>query len=114
MRQRSIAGVAIFLLALSSIACSPKLPSNFVAFDPAKRSDTWALQRADVDCKAQIGAEKWTYRWRLRRRADPDYVSCMQQKGYVQVGATAEVIPSATTNSPANPISLKPPPEGQR
>jgi len=69
---------------LISVACS-RTPPNFVAIDPAKRSDTWALQRADVDCKEQVGNEKWTYRWRLRRRADPDYVSCMQQKGYTKV-----------------------------
>ena len=53
--------------------------------DTAKQSDAWALQRADIDCKAQIGSEKWVYRWRLRRRADPDYVSCMEQKGYARV-----------------------------
>jgi hypothetical protein len=76
--------IATCTLMLFSAACSGT-PSNFIAIDPAKRSDTWALQRADVDCKAQVGDEKWIYRWRLRRRADPDYVSCMQQKGYARV-----------------------------
>ena len=71
-------------LMLISVACS-RTPSNFIAMDPARESDTSALQRADIDCKAQIGSEKWAYRWRLRRRADPDYVSCMEQKGYARV-----------------------------
>jgi len=116
MRKCYLGFVAICIPMMSFVACSPTPPPNFIAIDPVKRADTWALQRADIDCKAQVGTEKWTYRWRLRRRADPDYVSCMQQKGYVrpQVGATADVIPSATTSSPANPISLKPPAEGQR
>jgi len=71
-------------LALSLAGCS-HAPENFVAIDPAKQPDTWALQRADIDCKAQIGSQKWAYRWRLRRTADPDYVSCMEQKGYARV-----------------------------
>jgi hypothetical protein len=84
VRQRSMAGVAIFLSALSSVACSPKLPSNFVAVDPTKRSDTWALQRADVDCKAEARSKSWAYRLRLSYRADPAYVPCMEQKGFVR------------------------------
>jgi hypothetical protein len=69
---------------LIAVACS-RAPPNFVAIDPEKRSDTWAVQRADVDCKAQVGSNRWAYRWRLKYRADPDYVSCMQQKGFVEV-----------------------------
>jgi len=74
---------AICALALSLIACSSR-PSNFVAIDPAKRSDTWALQKADVDCKAEVRNKDWAYRWRLRSGADADYVSCMEQKGFVR------------------------------
>jgi len=80
----SFGRVAACALMLSSVACS-RTPSNFIAMDPAKQSDTWALQRADIDCKARVGGEKWAYRWRLRRRADLDYVSCMEQKGYAKV-----------------------------
>ena len=79
-----MANVAIFLLALSLVACSPKPPSNFVATDPANRSDSWALQRADVDCKAEARSKSWSYRWHLSYRADADYVACMEQKGFVK------------------------------
>jgi hypothetical protein len=116
VRKCDLGLVAICVPMMSVVACSPTPPPNFIAIDPAKQSDTWALQRADIDCKAQVRSEKWFDHLRLRHRVDPIYVSCMQQKGYVrpQVGATAEVVPSATTSSPANPISLKPPAEGQR
>jgi hypothetical protein len=70
-------------LVLGLVACSRTSP-NFVAIDPLKRSDDWALQRADIDCQAQVGSNRWAYRWRLRYRADSEYVSCMQQKGFVQ------------------------------
>ena len=91
------------------IACSPTVPPNFVAIDPTKRSDTWALQRADIDCKAQVSSEKWFDHLRLRHRVDPIYVSCMQQKGYVRPQVTAsEAAPSATTASSTNPIVLRP------
>lgn len=83
MGKRVLGSIAICPLMLSLITCSPTSP-NFVAIDPAKWSDAWAVQRADVDCKAQVRSEKWTYRLRLRYRADPDYVSCMQQKGFVE------------------------------
>ena len=75
--------IAICPLMLISLACS-RSPPNFVAIDPEKRSDTWAVQRADVDCKAQVGRARWAYRWRLKYRADPDYITCMQQKGFVE------------------------------
>ena len=116
MRKRILNLVAT-CISMSFVACSPTTPPNFVAIDPAKRPDTWALQRADIDCKAQVRSEKWFDHLRLRHRVDPIYVSCMQQKGYVrpQVSvAMSDTIPSATTVSPANPISLKPPIEGQR
>jgi hypothetical protein len=70
-------------LTLSLVACSRSLP-NFVAIDPLKRQDTWALQRADIDCKAQVGSGRWAYRWRLRYRADTEYISCMHQKGFAE------------------------------
>lgn len=75
--------VIIFAMILALVACSRSSP-NFVAIDPVKRSDEWALQRADIDCQAQAGDKRWAYRWRLRYRADPEYVSCMQQKGFVE------------------------------
>jgi hypothetical protein len=82
--RHRLPGCVVFCpLAPSLVACSPR-PSNFIAVDPAKRSDTWALQRADIDCKADVRRKDWTYRWRLRSTADADYVSCMEQKGFVK------------------------------
>ena len=81
--------IAICPLMLISVACS-RSPQNFVAIDPDRRSDTWAVQRADVDCKAQVGSNRWAYRWRLRHRADPEYISCMQQKGFVEASSQME------------------------
>ena len=78
-----LGSIAICFSMLSLIACSSR-PPNFVAIDPAKQSDSWALQRADIDCKALVGSQRWGYRWRVRYRADPAYVSCMQQKGFVE------------------------------
>jgi len=102
-------GFSVCALVVNLIACSPTMPSNFVAIDPAQRSDTWALQRADIDCKAQVSSEKWFDHLRLRHRVDPIYVSCMQQKGYVRSQVTvSEAAPSATTASSANPILLRP------
>ena len=83
-RQPLMANVAIFLLALSLVACGPKPPSNFVATDPANRSNSWALQRADIDCKAEARSKSWSYRWHLSYRADADCVACMEQKGFVK------------------------------
>jgi hypothetical protein len=77
------ANFIVCALMLSLVACSRSLP-NFVAIDPLKRQDTWALQRADIDYKAQVGSERWTYRWRLRYQADTQYISCMHQKGFVE------------------------------
>jgi hypothetical protein len=77
------ANFIVCALMLSLVACSRSLP-NFVAIDPLKRQDTWALQRADIDCKAQVGSERWAYRWRLRYRADTEYISCMHEKGFVE------------------------------
>jgi len=82
--RKRILGFVGICVSMSFVAC-PTTPPNFVAIDPEKRSDTWAVQRADVDCKAQVGSDRWAYRWRLRYRADPDYVSCMQQKGFVEL-----------------------------
>jgi len=82
MGKRALFILVTAICAIGIAACSQTPPPNFVAIDPAKRNDTWALQRADIDCKAQVGGEKWAYRFRLRRRADPEYVSCMQQKGF--------------------------------
>jgi hypothetical protein len=82
--KRVLGSIAICPLLLIFIACSRTHP-NFVAIDPEKRSDTWAVERADVDCKAQVGTGRWVYRWRLKYRADPEYVSCMQQKGFIEV-----------------------------
>ena len=102
-------GFSVCALVVNLIACSPTMPPNFVAIDPAKRSDTWALQRADIDCKAQVSSEKWFDHLRLRHRVDPIYVSCMQQKGYVRSQVTvSEAAPSTTTASSAKPISLRP------
>jgi hypothetical protein len=116
VRKRILSLVAT-CVSMSFVACSPTTPPNFVAIDPAKRAGTWALQRADIDCKAQVRSENWLDHLRLRHRVDPSYVSCMQQKGYVrpQVSeAMSDTIPSATTPSADNPILLKPPVEGQR
>jgi hypothetical protein len=82
--RKRILGFVGICVSTSFVACSPTTPPNFVAIDPEKRSDTWAVQRADVDCKAQVGSDRWAYRWRPRYRADPDYVSCMRQKGFVE------------------------------
>ena len=79
--MRKYVNFIVGALMLSFVACS-RAPPNFVAIDPLVRSDTWALQRADIDCKAQVANERWAYNWRLRYRADPAYVSCMQQKGF--------------------------------
>ena len=58
-------------LGFSAVCAARQCLQNFVAIDPTKRSDTWALQRADVDCKAQVHSEKWFDRWHLRHRVDP-------------------------------------------
>jgi hypothetical protein len=71
--------VAACVMLSFAAACSRSAP-NFIAVDPMKRSDTWALERADIDCKAEAGSP----RWRLRYRADPKYVACMQQKGFIE------------------------------
>jgi hypothetical protein len=100
---------AVCALVVNIIGCSPTPPPNFVAIDPTKRSDTWALQRADIDCKAQVRSEKWFDHLRLRHRVDPIYVSCMQQKGYLRPqDRVSEAAPSATTASSASPILLRP------
>jgi len=103
---------SIWCLMVNIIGCSPTAHPNFVAIDPAKRSDTWALERADIDCKAQVRSEKWFDNLRLRHRVDPVYVSCMEQKGYIspQAGVSG---PSVTTVSSANPILLKPQADGR-
>ena len=75
---------AVICSLMAIIACSPITPPNFVAIDPAMRADMWALQRADIYCKAQVRSEKWFDHLRLRHRVDPIYVSCMRQKGYVR------------------------------
>src|SRR5262249_4987230 len=80
----SVGCVANCALMLISVASS-QTPPNFTAIDPAKRFATWALRRADVYCEAQTSGETGSDRWRLGRRADPAYVSCMQQKGYFRV-----------------------------
>jgi hypothetical protein len=98
--QRLLVHIAIAASMLSLVACS-LVHADFVASDPGKRSDTWALQRADVDCKAQVRSEKWAYRWRLRYRSDPDYVSCMKQKGYVET--QLQVATSMTVTSLTGP-----------
>jgi hypothetical protein len=77
-------------LTLSLIACSPRA-SNFVAIDPAKRSDAWALQRADADCLAEVRSKDWAYRWRLRSGSNADYASCMEQKGFVRTGVAGAI-----------------------
>jgi hypothetical protein len=58
-------------LMVNIIGCSPTAHPNLVVIDPAKRSDTWALERADIDCKAQVRSEKWFDHLRLRHRVDP-------------------------------------------
>ena len=109
MRKCYLGLSTVCALVVNIIGCSPKMPPNFVAIDPTKRSDTWALQRADIDCKAQVRSENWFDHLRLRHRVDPVYVSCMQQKGYVRPQVTAsEAAPSATTASSTNPIVLRP------
>jgi hypothetical protein len=80
---RRCADYILYALLLSVVGCSRAEP-DFVAIDPLKRSDAWALERADIDCKTQIGTQNWAYRFRLRYRADPAYVSCMQQKGFIR------------------------------
>lgn len=105
MRKCYLGFSAVCGLAVNILGCS--LPPNFVAIDPTKRSDTWALQRADIDCKAQVRSENWFDHLRLRHRVDPIYVSCMRQKGYVRPQVTvSEAAPSAASS--ANPIVLRP------
>jgi hypothetical protein len=85
-------------LMVNIIGCSPTAHPNLVVIDPAKRSDTWALERADIDCKAQVRSEKWFDHLRLRHRVDPIYVSCMEQKGYASAaGAITRVGGTSTT-----------------
>ena len=109
MRKCYLGLSTVCALVVNIIGCSPTMPQNFVAIDPTKRSDTWALQRADIDCKAQVRSENWFDHLHLRHRVDPVYVSCMQQKGYVRPQVTAsEAAPSATTASSTNPIVLRP------
>jgi hypothetical protein len=67
---------------LSLAAACTRSPPNFISVDPTNLSDTWALERADIDCKAQVVGEGWGSR--LRYSADPRCLSCMQQKGFVQ------------------------------
>ena len=55
--KRFLGSIAICPLMLSLIAWSPT-PPNFVVMDPAKRSDAWALERADIDCKAVVRSKK--------------------------------------------------------
>ena len=74
--------LSICALMLIAVACS-RTPPNFIAIDTATRSDSWALERADVDCKAQVHSENWIDRFRLRHRV-PDYIACMNQKGFVE------------------------------
>ena len=81
--------LSICSLMLIAVACS-RTPPNFIAIDTAKRSDTWALERADVDCKAQVHSENWSDRFRLRHRVDPDYIACMNQKGFVEEQRAAQ------------------------
>jgi hypothetical protein len=76
--------MTLCVLMLSFAAACSRVPPNFIAVDPANRSDTWALERANIDCKAQVASKRWVYRWRLGYRSDPEYVSCMQQKGFVE------------------------------
>ena len=116
MRKCYSGFASIWCLMVNIIGCSPTAHPNFVAIDPAKRSDTWALERADIDCKAQVRSENWFDHLRLRHRVDPIYVSCMQQKGYVRLEVsvgTSEAIPSAATAGPGDPILLKPLPDGR-
>ena len=56
----------------------------------AKRSDTWALERADIDCKAHVQSKNWSDRFRLRHRVDPDYIACMYQQGFVEEQRAAQ------------------------
>ena len=100
--------VAICISTPIFAACSPTTPPNFVAIDPTKRSDTWALERADIDCKAQVRSKNWLDHLRLRHRVDPLYVSCMQQKGYVREQRVSENNPGSATGNSENPILLKP------
>jgi hypothetical protein len=79
-----LSSIAICYLMLGLAGCNAR-PPNFIALDPVKRSDTWALERADIDCKAQIGSQRWLFRWRRQYQADPEYVLCMQQKGFVPI-----------------------------
>ena len=75
---------------LTSVPAGSRTPPNFIAIDTAKRSDTWALERADIDCKAQVHSKNWSDRFRLRHRVDPDYIACMYQKGFVEKQRAAQ------------------------
>ena len=101
MRKCYLGFSAVCGLVVNIIGCSPTMPPNFVAIDPTKRSDPWALQRADVDCKAQVRSENWFDHLRLRHRVDPLYASCMQQKGYVRANVESDKAqPSAAALRP--------------
>ena len=114
MRKCYLGFASMCGLLVNLVGCSKTVPPSFVAIDPAKRSDTWALERADIDCKAQVRSEKWFDHLRLRHRVDPMYLSCMQQKGYVRrQEQVSEAAPDETSAGSANPISLKPQAGGQ-
>ena len=78
-----LAGAVLTLLLAA--ACSP-VQDSFIAANPVERADTWALQRADIECRDELRGEKWAFRLRLRYRVtnDPDYISCMERKGFIR------------------------------
>jgi hypothetical protein len=84
VQWRPFAWLAGSVFGLLVAACSPA-QDKFIAANPADGADAWALQRADIECRDELRREKWVFRWRLRYRVanDPDYISCMQGKGFV-------------------------------
>jgi hypothetical protein len=54
---RKLGLIATCVLMLSFAAACSRSPPNFIAIDSANRSDTWSVERADIDCKAQVASE---------------------------------------------------------
>ena len=111
MHWRPFARSAGSTLAVLIAACSPT-QDKFIAANPAERTDTWALQRADLECRDELRSEKWAYRLQLRYRVanDPDYVSCMERKGFVRT----QKLPASCEKSPIVCASGRPPADQSR
>jgi hypothetical protein len=62
--------VAACVMLSFAAACSRSTP-NFIAVDPAKRSDTWALERADIDARRKVVAKGGVFDTEQTRSISP-------------------------------------------